>query len=274
MTDSETKEVVGFLAIPSGTNVKVRVNDDVYDLGFIDRIHATSGRYVVWEDHEGRIWYETSDRNVIEQEDFHKFWNRFQLARVRSTKNLDTETKLPYQQMLSSAIASALEGQFMAASEALDAASDFLTTANERVSRSRYTFGAISATFVFVIASAIILSENNLQPLVSIASTAMLGGSLGALLSALAGKKTKLGFDPNASRLEGQLNGALRVLYGIVSAFLVVLAIESGVISTPLISDENKSLSLILVAAAGGFAERWAADLIKRFATAPRSDEQ
>lgn len=272
MTDNEAKEVAGFLAVPEGAKIKVKVNENIYELGFVDHIHSTSDEYIVWEDHEGRIWYETSDRDVIKQEDFHKFWNRFQLARVRSTINLDRQTRLQYQQMLSSGIASALEGQFMAASEALDAASDFLTTANERVSRSRYTLGAVSATLLFVVASAIILSVTKSQSLVSITGTAMLGGSLGALLSALAGKKAKLGFDPNASMWEGRFNGAMRVLYEIVSAFLVVLTVESGAISTPLSTDENKPLSLIVVAAAGGFAERWAADLIRRFVTTSKSD--
>ena len=100
----------------------------------------------------------------------------------------------------------------------------------------------------------------------------MVGGSLGVLLSALAGKKSGLGFDPNASKLEGQFNGALRVVYGVVSAFVVVLAIKSGAISTPLITPENEPLSLTVVAVAGGFAERWAADLIQRFSSSSGSE--
>lgn len=274
VTSDQRKEVKTFLAVPADAEVQVSIDNETFDLGFVHRVFATSDQYVVWEDREGRIWYETIERRLIKEEDFHKFWNRFQLSRVRSTQNLSGEAVLPYKQMLASAIASALEGQFMAAADALDAASDFLTTANERISRSRYTFGAVVATILSLGTSATLLPATNPASLLHLAGTAMLGGSLGALLSALAGRKTKLGFDPDASRLEGVFNGGLRVLYGVVAAFLVVLAIKSGAVSTPLISTEHESLSLIVVAAAGGFAERWAADLIRRFTTTPRSHAQ
>ncbi|NVK37620.1 MAG: hypothetical protein HWE18_06835 [Gammaproteobacteria bacterium] len=267
MSDHQKKEVNSFLDIPINSYVKVHIKDiQVYDLGYIKKLYATDDKYAVWQDDQENIWYESSDREIIKQEDFHKFWNRYQLIRSRSQKNLDDESKKAYLGMLASSIASALEGQFMAAAESLDAAIAFVTTANERISRRRFTIGAILAFFLSIIFSFFLKaepSESNL--LLIILQYSMIGGAIGALLSALAGRREILGFDPNANCFEGISNGAIRVFYGIVSAFVAVLIIKSEIITTPLITPKNEHLALIVIAIAGGFAERWAADLIHRF---------
>lgn len=261
-----SKEVSSFLEVPANFDVRVNIDGKVFDLGFVSRIYATGEDYVVWADDEQRIWYETSNRNNVTAEDFHKFWNRYQITRCRSMQNLDDSSKASYLGMQSSAIASALEGQFMAAAESLESAAAFITTANERISRRRYTIGALIAFFSFLIVSSVLaIIYENPGSILFIIQKSTLGGALGAILSALAGRKEGLGFDPNASRSEGVSNGAIRVFYGVISAFVAVTVVKSGVLTTPLITSENQELSLIVVAIAGGFAERWAADLIQRF---------
>lgn len=268
MNPADHVEVRSFLEVPENASVKVVLDDQSYQLGYVLRVHANSVDYVVWEDNENRIWYETSNRDLVKAEDFHKFWNLYQIARSRSLHNLREDAVAPYLKMLSSSLASALEGQFMAAAEALEAASTFIKTANERVSRRRYTTGAIVALVLFLVTSgslALFLAQD--QILLDMARIATLGGSLGAVLSALAGKRSGLGFDPDATQSEAILNGAMRVVYGVISAFVAVLVFKSGIVSTPLITQENESLALVVVAIAGGFAERWAADLIQRFSS-------
>lgn len=268
MNPADRVEVRSFLEVPEDATVKVVLDKQIYELGYVRRIHASSDDYVVWEDNEKRIWYETSNRDLVKTEDFHKFWNQYRIALSRSLHNLREEATPPYLKMLSSSLASALEGQFMAAAEALEAASTFIKTANERVSRRRYTTGAMVALFLFLVLSGLLaLFMCNEQTLLEIMRISLLGGSLGAVLSALAGRRGGLGFDPDATQLEGILNGAMRVIYGVISAFAAVLILKSGIVSTPLITPDSESLALIVVAIAGGFAERWAADMIQRFSS-------
>lgn len=268
MSDIKKVEVSSFLEVPADAFVVIKIDGVTYDIGYVKRIHATSDNYVVWEDDEDRIWYESINKEIIKTEDFHKFWNQYQIASCRPMHNIRKKSTYPYLRILSSAISSALEGQFMAAAEAIDSAAVVIKTANERVSRRRYTTGAITSLIVFLSISALFsLSSSQPQSLAFLAQISMLGGSLGAVLSALAERKGGLGFDPGASRLEGVLNGALRVVYGVISAFVVVIVITSGIVSTPLVTTDNQPLSLIAVAVAGGFAERWAANMIQRFSS-------
>lgn len=267
-------DVASFLEVHEGRECVVVLSGQRYDLGYVQRVYFTHPTYIVWGDQEQKIWYEIDHSVVTLTPKFHAFWVRCNDLLCRSLHNLRRHQKTQYHGMLAASISSALESEFKHADASLESARDYLSTANERTSKGRYILGVLGTVVLACIASYVLDSLASPAPtgLTWLLTLALAGGAIGAFLSALSGEIRDVRFDPNATAAQGYMNGSLRVLYGICGAFVVVVGVKSGVVSSSFITADNEALALLCVAFGGGFAERQAANIIKRLSSDRSAD--
>ena len=259
-------EVNSFTEVRENEECVVIVGERRYELGYVKRVYATHPTYVVWGDRESKIWYEIDHATLTLPAEFHGFWIRYQELHCKSLHNLQENQKKSYLGTLASSLSSALEGELAHAQGSLESAYKFLDTANERASKRRYILGVIGFVALACTTSirAYLASPPVPESFFWLLMVAVGGGAIGALLSSTSGEIRDVRFDPNATALDGYLNGALRVLYGICGALVAVVAVKSGIVNSNLINPENEKLVLLFVAFGGGFTERQAANIIKK----------
>lgn len=95
----------------------------------------------------------------------------------------------------------------------------------------------------------------------------MIGGPIGIVLSSVSTKESNTGFAPFSTWRDIETDAAMRLVFGLMSSFVVQLAFGSGIVSTTLIKSDESVLPYILIAVAGGFLERWAIEIVRIFNT-------
>lgn len=262
-----TSSFKSFLEVKPGSDCIAVVNEQEYSLGHVEAIYATHPKYIVWFDQAGQIWYEIDHSEVTLDSEFHDFWESYQTLARESLHNLSDAQKRDLKEMRASALSSALESQFRAANATLISAGAFIRSINERAAKKRYLAGVVISAFVAAITASILYTTYyylQVDQVVQFSAHALAGGAIGTILSSTTGRIDDARFDPNASHMEGFLNGALRVLYGFCGALVAIVALKTGLIDSKLVTKENERYAFFLIAVAGGFAERFAANILTR----------
>lgn len=256
-----------FLEVKTGNDCTVCINNETYDLGSVKSIYATHREYIVWFSDDGQLWYEIDHHKVTLSQEFHKFWQEYQTLKSESRHNFSRERINTLEQMFASSLASALENQFHAAEATLKSISEFIRLVNDRAAKSRYLIGVIvSATISLIVSATLYACYYHLpvDQVFQLCAHVLGGGAIGTILSSTTGRIEDERFDPNATQLEGYLNGSLRVLYGLCGALVAVLAFKTGLVDSKLITTGNERYVFFLIAIFGGFSERFAANILSR----------
>lgn len=254
-----------FLEVRTSDAATVEIDGEIYNLGAVKSIFASHRNYIVWFDDKDDLWYEVNHKLVVHDDEFHAFWNNCRKLASESLHNLSSEQRRAAIEMRASALSSALESKYESANLAIIEAFNYINSVNERVSKKRYLVGVIGSAALACAIAMLLFAIYRYFPVDDIfqsCGTAMSGGALGAILSAATGKIEEARFDANATAIEGYMNGTLRVLYGLCGSFVVVMALRSGLIDSKLISSDNERFFAFLLAVAGGFVERFSANLL------------
>jgi hypothetical protein len=204
---------------------------------------------------------------MILSKEFHAFWQAYQALKSESRHNFSQERIDTLKQMFASSLASALENQFDAADATLKSVDEFIRLVNDRAAKSRYLLGVIVSAFISLSLSATLYACYYYLPVdqvFQLSAHVFGGGAIGTILSSTTGRIEDERFDPNATQLEGYLNGSLRILYGLCGALVAVLAFKTGVVDSKLITAGNELYVFFLIAIFGGFSERFAANILSR----------
>lgn len=257
----------GFLAVKTGSDCSVCIDGETYDLGGVKSIYATHREYIVWFSDDGQLWYEIDHSKVTLSKEFHEFWQQYQTQKSESRHNFSQERIATLEQMFASSLASALENQFEAANATLKSISEFIRLVNDRAAKGRYLVGVVSSAIISLFISITLYGFYYYLPVdqvFQLCAHVFGGAAIGVTLSSTTGRIDDERFDPNATKLEGYLNGALRVLYGLCGALVAVLAFQSKLIDSKLITTEVDRYVFFLIAIFGGFSERFAANILSR----------
>ncbi len=245
----------------------------------VKRPLCTSAEYIVYVDNVDAINYLLHPSVKAPGPRFGGIWNRVLELSFQPRINLSGPERETFLAILGTSISFGLEGDYKNAKVALTQADTLLIDRSARRSKLHYTSGALVAGLVFVVAGAIWLSiggEDNGASIGTgtidksastawqlIAGCSLLGGGAGALLSALANRGPLPSFDPFSRARLSAWSGALRIIYGSLGAFVVLLAIKIGWVTSDLISEQNEAFVLTFFACIGGFSERWAPEIIR-----------
>lgn len=264
----------GFLEVRNSDNAIIQTATQKYNLGFVKSIYSTHEKYIVWFDDEDCLWYEIDKDKLTLDEAFHKFWNKYEKVASESHHNLNSDQKVTAKDMRASALSSALEGKYESADLGVADAANYIKSINERVSKKRYLIGVIGAASlacIFALIAYWIYFYLPVDKSFQILGAALGGGAIGTVLSATTGKIEDARFDPNATAREGYLNGALRVLYGLCGSLVIVIAFKSGLIDSKLISAADERYFMFLLGVAGGFIERFSANILSGLSSNPKT---
>jgi hypothetical protein len=169
---------------------------------------------------------------------------------------------------VATALSCGVEQDFESANAAVAHAKKTLLDASERrvkawyLQSAAYSALALSAVGFAALFCCLEGEDSATMPLKQLLAVGVAGGSIGALLSVL-GPRKKSKVEPFSTQQEASTDGFLRVLYGIVSGFIVAAAVQAEFVTSAIVRDSESILPSLLVAIAGGFLERWAVDIIQ-----------
>ena len=169
---------------------------------------------------------------------------------------------------VATALSCGVEQDFERANAAVAHAKKTLLDASERrvkawyLQSAAYSALALSAVGFAALFCCLEGEDSATMPLKQLLAVGVAGGSIGALLSVL-GPRKKSKVEPFSTQQEASTDGFLRVLYGIVSGFIVAAAVQAEFVTSAIVRDSESILPSLLVAIAGGFLERWAVDIIQ-----------
>lgn len=236
-------------------------------LGWVEEVLITTDSYVVYLTREDRPSYGTW---ADEPPGFNSLWLKLSsLHSAIRSHSAPTEIREVSRQ-IGGALSIALEGEGHVAHEFLDKIAASLE--QRRVSRARRKFSLATFITAAICVTLGALSIAYLTPnegadsenltLFKLLELSLIGGAIGTFLATNS---------PHALRTEGSTTqdwpqtfqyGSMRTLYGIGSAFVLLLAVTSKVISSSLLGDQPTKVTLLLVACAAGFLDHWVRDVL------------
>lgn len=225
-----------------------------------------SQEYIVFIDKENQLDWITSDEyDANGHADLSKHNSILhQVAVLECKPNGDLSEKiiLDFKRLLGEALSSSFSGEYDTAEKILVDAAQFIKDRGEEQSRQWYLSSAGLCTLAILVAGVIAwLLRDYLTPLVGktffISSIAMTAGALGALLSIIM-RMGEEKLDIHAGKTIHELESIYRIFAGMLSAFLVVLAVSSEAIFPGLSKVNNPNIFLIFIGFVGGMSERLA----------------
>ncbi len=237
-------------------------------------ILASKDRYVVFIDDENDLDWKTSDKF-----DETEFTNEIKRAfyevknEIDSTENipcnlLDTKTIINFKRQVGEALVRAFEQDYENAKKMIKIARDYVIKRN--VEQSRYMYlssSALTASGFFVLGIILWLLRYCFLELVGetvfFLILSFISGAIGALLSIIL-RLGKTEIDFNASPKLHYLEGASRILAGMISGFLIALTIKAGILLPIFTKMESTHLAMILGGLAAGSSERLAPSIISK----------
>lgn len=264
--------VKGFRAVESGQSRSQTVfgsnpedPSEEFPLGPVKVVLASDLHHIVYTDFAHHFYIEY-DSTIKVTPEASLLWLKVQS--VTSLPNDSEEARHCVQKSLATAVSCSLLGDQATAEAAIAQAKEIYLSGCDRRSRIEYTISAAVTGAVVLALSGLVhwfsISQQaagsiSLWPVVVIS---LAGGSIGALLSALGPRGGKTVPDPLAGTKAVRFDGAMRVVYGTLTAFVVTLAVRAQFVTSAVITSDKTELSLLLAAIAGGFLERWAVDII------------
>ena len=269
----DTKKVQGFTSVlGNGKDQTVEIPSaqgapEEYPLGVVVDVFAAEEHYIVYTDPNDVLWYVADSTLKDPDRQFNLIWSRVQEVKSLPMDNSQRKSVLA---ALAAAVGYAFQKDYDSAGRAVDQAYSTLHSASLRKATACYTttatiIGLATASIgLFWYFTCIDRGESNSELLFQVLMASLAGGSVGALLSALGPRGGKPTIDPFATPQEAAVDGAIRIVFGVISAFIVTLAVQVQFVTSSLLTNDDTNLSLLIVAVAGGFLERWAIDIIRK----------
>ncbi|MCA8992736.1 MAG: hypothetical protein KDA88_12175 [Planctomycetaceae bacterium] len=257
-------------ALGDGNNQTVEyTTGERIPLGPVSKVYISEEHYIVYSDQDGFFWYNTDKALGKPSREFNDIWN--QVQSVRSLPRHNAEAVMPaVDSSLATAVGCAFEGDFDSSRKAIEQARSVFLEECERQAKSlnmlvtsiaALSTSTIGMVFFFNLVDS---GTSSAIALAKILSASIAGGSIGVLLSVLGPNPSNVRFDPFATRSATIIDGVLRVVYGMVTALVVTLATEIGLVTSTVLTNDKTTLAILIVAIAGGFLERWAVDIIRK----------
>ena len=231
---------------------------------------TSTDAFIVFINNRGDVDYKTIGRydHVIENPQCGAILNQIEMLEAVPIEHLAKQTKIDFRAMLGASLVRALSDDQKNATSLINEAKQFVTARNQELARMWFLKAAICATVVTVIFSALcwvfrsiftFLMGTDFMSLV----TVWAAGSCGALFSVLT-RTTNIPLDPAAGRAPHYLEGAARIIAGVIAATFVYLAMTTGVIATKLVAYNLSGEALLCMVA--GASERFVRTIIKKVA--------
>ena len=176
--------------------------------------------------------------------------------------------RINYKRMIGEAIARSLENDERSAHRMLEDAQEYIQERNTE--KSRYWFLSSSGTVAIVVSAFGYLAWcirawflPFLGETAFFLALAMTAGSLGALLSVVM-RLGKTAMNPAAGRNLHYLEGTFRVVSGCISALIVSMCVQAGILLPIFVRVNSTHLAMILSGLIAGTSERLAPSLISR----------
>lgn len=230
--------------------------------------------YIVFLDHENDLdWattdgFETRKISIEEKKGYYSAKNEIDSAESSPVSHLDEKVIICYKRQLGEALIRAFEGDYENAKKMVVLAKEYIF--KRSVEQSRFLF-LVSCGYTTSIALAILiffwLMRDFLIP--SFGSTVFytivsaLMGSFGALLSVIL-RMGKLSLDFNASKQLHYLEGSSRIIAGVISALIITLCIQTGILLPTFGKIQTIHVAMILGGLIAGASERFAPSIINK----------
>lgn len=244
------------------------------DVGF--NILATED-FIVYLDLNGKIEWETTPAYDAREEvkapkrkqAHDALMSRYIVVDAAPVDGLSTTEVQKFRHQIGAAIASSLEGNHKAADSMLTAAEAYFQKRSEETSRNWYLTASFWAALPVVGAGFLLwMLRGQAVDLLGTGAFWLIlcgcAGAGGALFSVIT-RSGKLKFESSAGRPLHKLEATSRIAAGVISGFLAALAVQTGIIFSPLTAGGRLHLTMMLVAVAAGAGERLATSIISKF---------
>lgn len=230
--------------------------------------------FIIFIDHEYDIDWKTNDifdKRTMSKEELIEFNNiRNEIAYIESIPCDDLSEKiiLNFKRQIGEALVRNFDNDFTNAKKMLLYAKEYII--NRNTDKSRFLFLKSSGVVCAVTFSLIVISWIFRDILLTVIGKpafylwlSLLFGAIGAFFSIILriGKTT---LDYNASKKLHYMEGASKVVAGMISGFLIALCIKVGILLPILNKIDYTNIAMILGAIIGGASERLAPSIIKK----------
>lgn len=237
-------------------------------------IIASKKKYIVFLDNENDLDWQTSDefdeRELTEDDrkGYNQVKNEIDSAECIPSENLDEKIVISFKKQLGEALIRAFEKDFENANKMVSKAKEFVFKRSVEESRFLFLTSCAIATLISMIAFILLWltkvnSINIFGETLYYSMLASFTGALGALLSVIL-RMGKSNLDFNASKKLHYLEGSSRVVAGMISALIVALCIQTGILLPIFAKIESTHLAMILGGLIAGSSERFAPSIINK----------
>lgn len=233
-----------------------------------------TNNYIVFLDEENDLDWQTSDDfdnlelKQEEKKSFYKVKNEIDSSECIPLDKLEEKVVISFKRQLGEALVRAFESDFENAHKMVEHAQDFILKRN--IEQSRYLFltsCGISASITLLLSIILWLFRaffiSSIGDTVFYITLATLIGGIGALLSVIL-RLGKSNLDFNASKKLHYLEGASRVIAGMISALIISLCIKVQILLPIFTKIESTQIAMILGGLVAGASERFAPSIINK----------
>jgi hypothetical protein len=226
--------------------------------------------FIIWLDDSLDIDWKTKPafdaRARGDESKHHAILNRASLLESIPATELRPEVALKCKRMIGEAIARCFEEGYDKADEMLDIAERFINTRNEELARfwclsSTGLFGGFTAIVAVILWLFRISISGFIGHLCFILILAMIAGAWGAIFSLIL-RIGRIQLDYSAGKILYWMESISRIVVGMISAFLLTLAVHAGVLFPIFKAANSENIAIILIGLIAGYSERLASTFI------------
>jgi hypothetical protein len=238
-------------------------------------IQETEDEFIVVVNQDNRVvWItkpEYDDKGNKDPSAWRDFLNSAALVEAIPNDHFGDAIRLNFARLIGEAHVRALEHDYGNARTMLQAAENYITQRNQEISRYWYlsasglvamaAAAAAAVLWVFRSCAIGVVGEDALSMFLVAAC-----GGMGALLSIIQ-RMGESNLDSSAGKHLHFMEGGSRIVAGMLSGVVAVLAIRADILAPALLKDASSYSAMFLVAFVFGFSERLAPSIVGRFAT-------
>jgi hypothetical protein len=242
-------------------------------------IRATK-HYVVCIDNDGKLDWETDpeydDQGPRDPALHNSILNDAALLEETPSEGLPQDRILQFKRLIGEAIVFSLEHDYNNAQKMLDAASKYVRDRSEEVSRFWYLEASITTTLLFILMGCVIWFTRS-EAAILLGRQAMwvilasVAGAMGALLSVIT-RSGKLQLNCSAGRKLHYLEAASRIFAGVLSGFLVSLAVKHEIILGAFTRGGGMEGVMLVAGFVAGVGERLATSIVSKLESPQEGD--
>jgi hypothetical protein len=231
----------------------------------IDSLIEATESFIVYLDEELFVEWSTNDRYDDFSKSFGEVSNAVAHLETLSISLLSKRQMKPFRRLLGEGMARSLDHEDSGARKVIALAEDYLKARSMERARMWYLASSLAVTIVsFAIGVVVWLMNDGVDAGVQALAQSVPFGALGAAISIIT-RTSKITLDAAAGALIHFVEGAARVVVGLVGALMLTLAVKSNLIIgfAPLVNGDIHFFLIVLCFAAGA-SERIVPTLIQR----------